>query len=77
MANDVKVPESALYYNKGVTAYVKDGNVVFNAPNDGVLIGSESDLDVLTMFEPGTIAFTSGFTSMWMKNIGTGWTKFV
>lgn len=77
MADKIAVPESALYYTKGVTAYVKDGEIIRNAPSDGVLVGSSSDLELLTAFEPGTLAFTSGFEHMWMKNITTGWTQIV
>lgn len=78
MADKIAVPESALYYTKGVTAYVnEDGEIVRNASSDGVLVRSSSDLERLTMFEPGTLAYTSGFEHMWMKNITTGWTQIV
>ena len=75
--NNIKVPESALYYNKGVTAYVKDGEVIFNAPNDGVLVKTSSDLAALTMFEPGTLAYTAGFAHMWQKDIDNTWVQIV
>lgn len=80
MANKIAVPESALYYNKGVTAYVnEDGVLVRNAPSDGVLVRSSDDfsLPALEALDPGTLAYTAGFKHMWQKGIDGTWVQIV
>ena len=77
MASEIKVPESGIYYNKGTTAYVKDGVIYQNAPNDSVLVSSSSDLELLTSYEPGTLAFTAGYVHMWQKGVDGTWTQIV
>lgn len=78
MANtEIRIPEASLYYNKSVTKYVKDGKIYVNAPNDSVLVGSFSDLALLTDEEPGTLAHTEGFEHMWEKGITGNWAQII
>lgn len=57
--------------------YVKDGkiykNIYKNESSQSILISSEEDLNLLTSYSPGTIAFTAGFSSMWQKNVDGNW----
>ena len=57
--------------------YVKDGkiykNIYKNDSSQSILISSEEDLNLLTSYSPGTIAFTAGFSSMWQKNVDGNW----
>ena len=57
--------------------YVKDGkiykDIYRNRSSQSILISSEEDLNLLTSYSPGTIAFTVGFSSMWQKNVDGNW----
>lgn len=57
--------------------YVKDGkiykDIYKNESSQSILISSEEDLNLLTSYSPGTIAFTAGFSSMWQKNVDGNW----
>ena len=57
--------------------YVKDGkiykDIYKNRSSQSILISSEEDLNLLTSYSPGTIAFTAGFSSMWQKNVDGNW----
>lgn len=57
--------------------YVKDGkiykDIYKNRSSQSILISSETDLNLLTSYSPGTIAFTAGFSSMWQKNVDGNW----
>lgn len=57
--------------------YVKDSkiykNIYKNESSQSILISSEEDLNLLTSYSPGTIAFTAGFSSMWQKNVDGNW----
>lgn len=61
--------------SKGSTAYVKDGKLYKNAPINLVLVASSSDLPLLYEFEPGTIAYTAGFATMWQKSPAGEWAE--
>ena len=57
--------------------YVKNGkiykDIYKNKSSQSILISSEEDLNLLTSYSPGTIAFTAGFSSMWQKNVDGNW----
>ena len=57
--------------------YVKNGkiykDIYKNESSQSILISSEEDLNLLTSYSPGTIAFTAGFSSMWQKNVDGNW----
>ena len=57
----------------GNTDYVKNGDIISNAPIKMVLVSSQSDLTLLTDYEPGTIAYTAGFQTMWQKAPDNTW----
>ena len=62
-------------HNIGNTDYLKNGEVQTGAPALCVLVTSQSDLDILTDYEPGTIAYTAGFANMWQKAANGDWTS--
>ena len=41
-----------------------------------VLVSGSSDLPLLSDYEPGTIAHTAGFTTMWQKSPSGKWVAF-
>ena len=53
--------------DSGNTDYVINGEIYENSPVKIILISDESELELLTNYEPGAIAYTAGFTSMWQK----------
>ncbi len=59
----------------GVTDYVQDGVVYKNSPMNIVLVSSQSDLSLLDEYEPGTIAYTAGFATMWQKSSAGTWAE--
>ena len=61
----------------GCTDYIKDGKLHKNAPVRSVLIGSQSDLDLLASYEPGTIAYTVGYAQIWQKSTTDTWESVV
>ncbi len=61
----------------GNTDYVKDGVIYKNSPVKSVLIGSQSDLSLLSSYDPGTMAYTAGYTAMWQKDIDGTWKSIV
>lgn len=65
--NDPKWIIADVVQDSGNTDYVVDGEVYENAPIKIILISSESELELLSKYEPGSIAYTAGFTSMWQK----------
>ena len=65
-----------LVQNSNGTDYVKDGRIVHNASMQPVLVSSSSDLSLLTEYEPGTIAYTAGFNSIWQKAPDGTWAEF-
>ena len=48
---------------------VKDGVLYPDNPIRQVLVGSESDLDQLGEYAPGTLAFTAGYLNIWQKSV--------
>ena len=62
--------------NIGDTDYVENGKIHKNAPIKLVLVGSQSDLALLTDYEPGTIAYTAAFATMWQLGVDGTWAEF-
>ena len=56
--------------------YVSNGKIVRNNSVEMVLVESQSQLSLLTDYDPGTIAFTAGFVHMWQKSPGGTWIDF-
>ena len=52
-----------------------DGVLREDVPCKGVMVTAESDLANLPDYQPGTIAFTAGFGSMWQKDASGEWTS--
>ena len=50
-----------------------DGVLREDVPCKGVMVTAESDLANLPDYQPGTIAFTAGFGSMWQKAADGDW----
>lgn len=65
-----------LIHNAGNTDYIKDGVVYKNAPMKTVMVEEYSDTSSLTGYEPGTIAYTAGFTNMWQLSANGTWVAF-
>lgn len=65
-----------LVSTQSMTAYVQDGAIVKKSPIAMVLVSSESELDLLDDFAPGTIAYTAGFAKMWQKAPNGNWISF-
>lgn len=65
-----------LVHNKGLITYVKGDRLIRNVPVQMVLVSSESDLDALEEFSPGTIAYTAGYQTMWQKAPDGTWASF-
>lgn len=61
--------------------YVKDGkiykDIYRNRSSQSILISSETDLNLLSSYSPGTIAFVAGFSSMWQKDVNGFWEKIL
>lgn len=65
-----------LVNTEGNTDYIKDGEIVKNAPNKVVLVTAESDLDgIADSYETGTIAYTAGFKNIWQLSAGGEWVE--
>ena len=50
-----------------------DGVLREDVPCKGVMVTAESDLANLPDYQPGTLAFTAGFGSMWQKDAEGTW----
>ncbi len=64
-------------FDIGIIDYVKDGSVVKDVPTKPVMVEEEGDLDNLTGYEAGTIAFTAGFANMWQLGADGDWVSIV
>lgn len=62
--------------NRGVTDYVQDGIIVNNSVTETVLVSSQSELELLGNYSPGTIAYTAGYKQMWQKAPNGSWVAF-
>lgn len=70
---DSELAYADVVQDEGNTDYVKDGVIYKNAPVKNVMVSSEDDLDLLENYEPGTIAYTAGYLSIWQKGIDDNW----
>ena len=75
-----KTDDDILKYSDVVNArgnedYVQDGIIHKNESMQMVLVSGVSDLDLLTDYEPGTIAHTAGFHTMWQKSVSGNWVQ--
>lgn len=61
----------------GNTDYVMDGTIYKNSPVKNVLVESSSDLSLLEDYDPGTIAYTAGYQSMWQKDVSGDWESII
>ena len=52
-----------------------DGVLREDVPCKGVMVTAESDLASLPDYQPGTIAFTAGFGSMWQLSAAGTWAE--
>ena len=62
--------------NSGVISYVQNGQIVKNSVVPMVLISSQSELQLLGDYAPGTIAYTAGYKQMWQKAPNGTWAAF-
>ena len=60
---------------RGNEDYVLNGTIYKNESMQMVLVSGTSDLDLLTDYEPGTIAHTAGFHTMWQKSPAGDWVE--
>ena len=73
----IPVPTYADVINaRGNTDYVSNGEVCKNASMQMVLVSGTQDFDLLSGYEPGTIAYTAGLKSMWLKSPSGQWVEF-
>lgn len=68
------------YYSDVVNArgnedYVKNGKIYKNESMQMVLVSDSTELDLLTDYEPGTIAHTAAFHTMWQKSPSGDWVE--
>lgn len=61
---------------RGMSDYVVDGTIVNNAVTEMVLVSGQADLNLLTDYSPGTIAYTAGYQAMWQKAPDGTWASF-
>lgn len=57
------------------TDYVQDGKVYKKMPTSIVMVGSSSDLDLLTDYNPGTFAYTANLEHVWIMGVDCSWNE--
>ncbi len=57
--------------------YVQNGVIYTGAKAESVMVTSQSDLEQLSGYAPGTIAYTAGFTDMWQLAADGTWVSCV
>lgn len=50
-----------------------DGNIVVHAKRNFVMVRDENDLDLLSNYGIGTVAFTADSSSTWVKDADGSW----
>lgn len=50
-----------------------DGNIVVHAKRNFVLVRDENDLELLSNYGVGTVAFTADSSSIWVKDSNGAW----
>ena len=64
-------------HDVGNTDYVSaTGELVKGAPVKTVLVASKAEAEALTGYEPGTIAYTAAYKSMWQLSPTGEWVAF-
>ena len=53
--------------------YVKDGVLHRGSTGGGVIVESESDLDNLPTYRPGSLAHTPGYQQVWEADTDGAW----
>jgi len=71
--NDESLKYSDVVNARGNEDYVQDGVIYKNESMQMVLISDATELDLLTDYEPGAIAHTAGFHTMWQKSPSGDW----
>ena len=61
----------------GVTDYVKGGELFKDSVVGSVMVESESDLENLTQYEAGSIAYTAGYGNVWQKDADGEWQSII
>ena len=59
----------------GASDYVQNGEIKKNAVAQSIMVESESDLENLTGYAAGSIAYTAGFGSMWQLDADGEWVE--
>ena len=57
--------------------YVLSGTLHKGTNAGTIMVGSSSDLSLLTDYNPGSIAFTAGFEAAWQKKPDGTWKQFI
>ena len=52
---------------------MKDGIIYTGLASENILVESESDLDLLTGYTPGSMAHTAGWTKVWELGTDDTW----
>lgn len=55
--------------------YIKNGKIFKNSAMQMVLVSGTQDLNLLSEYAPGTIAYTAGFETMWQKSASGQWVQ--
>lgn len=72
--NQVAVtPSGSSTRTSALMDYVKDGVLHVNSEARAVCVTSENDLDELTGYSPGSIAFTAGYKKIWQLGADGTW----
>lgn len=50
-----------------------DGNIIVHAKRNFVMVRDENDLDLLSNYGVGTVAFTADSSSIWIKDANGDW----
>lgn len=60
---------------RGNNDYIKNGKIFKNSAMQMVLVFGTQDLNLLSGYAPGTIAYTAGFETMWQKSASGQWVQ--
>ena len=65
------------YNMNDIGDYVENGELRENVPTSAIMVESESDLENLEGYYPGSIAYTAGFKKMWQLDSDDEWVSMV
>ena len=54
-----------------------DGNIHVHVKTTDILVTSKADLDNLTGYKPGSVAYTAGFGNMWQLDANGEWQAII